>query len=470
MHLRKKTKIVCTIGPATSSEEKLVQLLEAGMNVMRLNFSHGDFAEHQVKVDNLKKAIAKTGIRAAVMQDLGGPKIRTGEFSTEFITLKNGHTVILTTEKIVGDEKKMSVNYAPLPKEVAKGSFILIHDGKVKLQVMDIKGNEISCKVIVGGTIKGRRGINLPGAHLSISSITEKDKKDFEFGIKNKVDFIAFSFVRKADDIKLLREMLKKAKSEAKIIAKLEDTEGLENLDEIIALSDGVMVARGDLAIEIGAENVPLVQKMIIQKCNKLGKVVITATQMLESMIKTAVPTRAEVSDIANAIVDGTDAIMLSEESSTGDFPVEAVKVMTKVALNIESGFLRKPDFLPIQHTLVADAVTSSVVDTARDLELKCIVVLTFNGTSARLISRLKPNQFIIAFTPSEKTHNQLLMSYGCYPVMMKKVEHLRDAHIPIREFLVKNKFAKKGDKYVLTAGTPLGKAISTNTLIVETL
>ncbi|MBM2817910.1 MAG: Pyruvate kinase [Parcubacteria group bacterium] len=265
----KKTKIVATIGPATSSEEMITKLLQEGMNVVRINFSHGDFAEHQVKVNNGRAASEKTGIPMAFLQDLGGPKIRIGEFNKESVNLKEGEMFTLTTEKIVGDEKKVYVNYPLLPKEVKVGGTILLHDGKKKLEIVDIKGNEVKCKIIVGGDIKGRRGVNLPGAHLSISSITEKDIKDLEFGIKNKVDFVALSFVRRPDDITKLRNILDKAKLPAGIIAKIETPEAVDNIDKIIELSDGIMVARGDLAIEVPAEDVPLIQKMIIEKCNK---------------------------------------------------------------------------------------------------------------------------------------------------------------------------------------------------------
>ncbi len=336
MNLGKKTKIVCTIGPATESVEKLTALVNAGMNVMRLNFSHGDFAEHQNRVDNIKTVREKTGKTVAVMQDLAGPKIRIGEFENGSITLKPGQTFTLTTEAMMGNEKKVFVNYPLLPKEVKVGGFILVHDGKLKLQITAIKGKEVTTKVIIGGTIKGKRGVNLPGAYLSISSITEKDRKDVEFGIKNKMDYIALSFVRRPSDITELRTILNVAKSKAGIVAKIETPEALDNIDEIISLCDAIMVARGDLGIEIPAEEVPFAQKMIIKKCNAVGKFVITATQMMESMIKSPVPTRAEVSDVANAILDGTDAIMLSEETTLGDYPVEAVEMMTRIALRAE--------------------------------------------------------------------------------------------------------------------------------------
>ncbi len=477
MTAQKKTKIVATIGPVTQTEEKLTELLKAGFNIMRLNFSHGDFAEHQGRVDNLKKAIKKTGISAAIMQDLGGPKIRIGDFENGSIVLKEGQTFTLTTDKIIGNEERVSVNYEALPRELKVGGFILLHDGKKKLEIMNIKGNDLICKVLIGGEIKNKRGINLPGAHLSISSLTPKDKKDLEFGIKNKVDFIAFSFVRRADDIRELRSILNKAKSEAKIIAKVEDVEGLENIDEIISLVDVVMVARGDMAIEIGAENMPLTQKMIIAKCNKIGKPVITATQILESMIKNPVPTRAEVSDIANAIFEGTDAIMLSEETTLGDYPVKAVETMSLVSRTVEAGDLYKQHVLDMQklkhETMgdrVSDAVTNEVVDIANSVNAKAIFAFTDSGFTARMISRYKPLQPIIAITPNEKTFNQLLISFGVTPVLIKKTTMLNDVLKLVRIYCSKNKLAVKGDKIVLALGMPFGKSVDTNMLLVETI
>ncbi|MBX4197893.1 pyruvate kinase [Candidatus Parcubacteria bacterium] len=475
--VNKKTKIVATIGPATQSEEKLTELLHAGFNVMRMNFSHGDFAEHQVKVDNLKKAIKKTGIPAAIMQDLAGPKIRIGDFKNGSITLKEGQTFTITTDEVEGDETRVSVNYKPLPKEVKVGGFIMVHDGRKKLEITQINGNDVVTKVLIGGEIKGRRGVNLPGAYLSISSLTEKDKKDIEFGIKNNVDFFAFSFVRRPSDVKELRDILNKQKSEALIIAKIEDQEAIENIDKLIALVDGVMIGRGDLAIEIGAENMPLVQKMITAKCNAAGKPVITATQILESMIKNPVPTRAEVSDIANAIFEGTDAIMLSEETTLGDFPVKAVETMSLVSKTVEMGDLYQQHILDMQklkHELiserVADAVTNEVVDIANAVKAKAIVAFTDSGFTARMISRYKPLQPLIAFTPNEKTHNQLLLSFGVTPILIDKTTMLNDVMKHAKDYCLKNNIGKKGDKIVLALGMPFGKKVDTNMLLVETI
>jgi pyruvate kinase len=471
--MNKKTKIVCTIGPATESKEKLSELLKAGMNVMRLNFSHGDFAEHQNRVNNLKIAVKETGIPAATLQDLSGPKIRIGAFKTDSVMLKEGATFTLTTDAIVGDEKRVHVNYPLLPKEVKKGDTIFLHDGKKKLIVTNIKGNDVVTKILVGGEIKARRGVNLPDSDLSVSALTAKDKKDIEFGIKNDVDFFALSFVRKPEDIKELRVILNKRKSKAKIIAKIETPQALAAIDAIIAEADGVMVARGDLAIEIPAENVPLAQKMIIQKCNAQSKPVITATQMLESMIKSPVPTRAEVSDVANAIIDGTDAIMLSEETTLGEYPVKAVEVMSKIALKVENDVSHDALSKSLQSKDaegVAESVTLSAVRTAERVGAKFVVSLTERGTSALLASSHKPRQPILVFTGNKKTFNQVLLSYGCQPVHLTWSDNFKQALASIRDYCLTNKIAKKGDRVVISSGMPFGEKIETSMMLVETL
>ncbi len=471
MNNGKKTKIVCTIGPATETVEKLKDLVDAGMNVMRLNFSHGDFAEHQNRVENLRKVVEKTGKNIAILQDLGGPKIRIGEFEKGLIVLKEGQTFTLTTDKVMGNEERVYVNYPLLPKEVKVGGYVLLHDGKKKLQITDIKGNNVITKVIVGGEIKNKRGVNLPGAYLSISSITEKDRADLEFGIKNKVDFIALSFVRRPSDITELRGILDKVKSKAGIIAKIETPEALENIDEIIKLSDGLMVARGDLAIEIPAEEVPLVQKMLIQKCNAVGKPVITATQMLESMIKSPVPTRAEVSDIANAIIDGTDAIMLSEETTLGDFPVEAVSMMTRVALRVEKEVFTKDVIAEYQDLHgITDITSQSAVQASHGVEAKFIVALTESGRTARMIARYKPAERIIALTSNQTTANKLALTFGCYAVLVPKFSSIIQIMSVVRKTAIKSKLAAKGDKVVIASGMPFGKVLETNMMLIETI
>ncbi|MFA6095401.1 MAG: pyruvate kinase [Candidatus Paceibacterota bacterium] len=471
----KKTKIVCTIGPATESAPVLEKLLLAGMNVMRLNFSHGDFAEHQGRIDNLKVATKKTGISAAVLQDLAGPKIRIGNFKTESVTLVEGKKFTLTTEDIVGDEARVSVNYPLLPKEVEKGHIIFLHDGKKKLEVLEVKGKDVVCKVLVGGDIKGRRGVNLPDSDLSISALTAKDKKDLEFGIANKVDFFALSFVRRASDVAELRAILDAKKSRAKIIAKIETPQALAEIDAILAIADGLMVARGDLAIEIPAEKVPAAQKMLIEKANRMGKPVITATQMLESMIKSPVATRAEVSDVANAILDGTDAVMLSEETTLGDFPVKAVEMMSKVALEVEARLLKERFFAtgevhPSSPFGIGESVTASAVRTADRVGARYLVSFTNSGQSARMLSRYKPEQRIFVFTPDPVTARQTLLSWGTNTVLIHKTTDFLEVLDLVRSHFLKEKLAKRGERVVIATSQPFGKKLETNMLLVETL
>lgn len=469
----KKTKIVATIGPATESKEKLEELLKAGMNVMRLNFSHGDFAEHAKRVGNFRSAVKKTGIRAGILQDLGGPKIRIGDFKDGAVDLVAGKNFTLTTDDIEGSEERVSINYKRLTKEVEAGHIIYLHDGKIKLEVLKVQGNDVVCKIITGGNIKGRRGVNLPDSNLSIKSLTEKDLKDLEFGLKHDVDFIALSFVRRPEDIDELRTILDKRKSKAKIIAKIETPQAVENIDEIIKRTDGAMVARGDLAIEMPAEKVPLIQKMIIEKCNRLGKPVITATQMLESMIKSPVPTRAEVSDIANAILDGTDAIMLSEETTLGDYPIEAVKMMSKIALETEKNYIERATARANGNGAVGitDSITSSVVKTAHDVGAKVIVAITDSGFTARMISRHKPKPPILVISKNEKTYNQTCVSFGCLPARAVKYKTLNEALSMARKYCLAGKIAEKGDNIVIACGTLFGKKnASTNMILVETI
>ncbi|MEI7689191.1 MAG: pyruvate kinase [Candidatus Nomurabacteria bacterium] len=469
----KKTKIVATIGPVTTSVEMLSKLLKGGLNVMRLNFSHGDFKEHQEKVDNFKIAMKETGIGGAIMQDLSGPKIRLGEFSTERVELKAGNTITITTKKIIGSEKIVSINYPLFPLEVKKGDKIMVDDGKKKFEVISVKGDEVVCKILVGGDTKGRRGVNLPDSDLSIKSLTEKDIKDIDFGIKNNVDFFAFSFVRTPQDVIDLRTILNKRKSKALIIAKIETPQAVKNIDEILALCDGLMVARGDLAIEVPAEKVPMIQKMLIKKCNDAGKFVITATQMLESMIKSPVPTRAEVSDIANAILDGTDAVMLSEETTLGMYPVEAVKMMSKVAYDIEHNYPERKLIPKVERgqRSITDSITGSAIKIAHDLDAKAIIALTKTGFTARMISRHKPVSMIIAATSSVVTSNQLNVSFGCLPLLIDEYKETREAFKNVREHCLKNKILSKGDKVVIiVCSSPDKKDISANAIIVETI
>jgi len=407
------------------------------------------------------------------LQDLGGPKIRTGNFSTNTVELVAGQTFTFTTDDIEGDVNHVSINYPLLPKEIEVGHIIFLDDGRKKLKVTAVNDKEVVCIVEIGGEIKGRRGVNLPNSDLSVKSLTEKDIADLEFGIENKVDFVALSFVRRPSDITELRDILNSRGSDAGIIAKIETPQAVANIDEIIRLADGIMVARGDLAIEIPFEQVPMVQKSLIQKCNESGKPIITATQMLESMIKSPVATRAEVSDVANAILDGTDAIMLSEETTLGQFPVEAVSVMAKVADEIEKNYPEKDVFhaAGVGETTITDSITGSVVKTAHDVGAKAIVALSESGFTARMVSRHKPQPIILALSPNARTSQKLALSFGCMPITIPRYESVADVFDIVRTYCAKHGIGNEGESVVIAAGAPFNtKGVATNMLIVETL
>ncbi len=467
----RKTKIVATIGPSSSEEKTLVRMIEAGMNVARINCSHGSHEEYKAKVELIRRASAKAKIPVAILMDLGGPKIRIGDFADGRVLLEHGAKLTLTTEKIEGSALRVSINYPKLPKEVKPGMHIYLDDGKVDLEVISASGSEVRTKVIFGGEIRSRRGVNIPDADLSIATITPKDIKDAELGVKLGVDFMALSFVRNAKDILKLRDMLMKKGSAAGIIAKIETRQAIQNIDEIIAATRGIMVARGDLAVEVPKEEVPLIQKMIIRKCNAAGKVVITATQMLESMITQTSPTRAEVNDVANAIFDGTDAVMLSGESAVGDHPILAVQTMAHIALRTEHSPIYHEDILRLSTFPegIVDAVSSSVTHIVRTVKAKAIVALTESGFTPRTISRHKPLTPILVLTTIETSYRQLLLSYGCYPVLIKKsIRSLNDAITLAKKTLVARKLAEKDDVFVLVAGIPFGNRGGTNTLSVQ--
>ncbi len=471
MNLGKKTKIVCTIGPATESVEKMVELIEAGMNVARLNFSHGDFEEQGRRVENLKQAMEKTGKTVAIMQDLCGPKIRIGTFKDGMVELKKGERFILTTDEVEGTVEKVHVNYAELPKEVKAGSTISLQDGTKKLKVVEVKGNDIITEVVVGGHLANKRGVNVPGANLSMCSLTDKDKKDIEFGIKNKVDFVAISFVRKSDDIVELKEILKDKGLDSQVIAKIEMPEALADIDGILAEADGIMIARGDLAIEIPAAEVPLAQKLLIRKSNALGKPVITATQMMESMIDSPVPTRAEISDVANAIIDGTDAIMLSEETALGKYPTETVKEMSSIALRIEQEVYTRDIIAEYEESHgVTDTVSQSSVRMAHGVGAKLIAALTRSGKTARMIARYRPAERILALTDDAKNANKLMLSFGCYPMVVPTFNDTEEIMAIVRKVTIDNELANEGDKVIIVAGMPFGASSETNMVLVEEL
>ncbi len=466
----KKTKIVATLGPSCADEKTMTAMVKAGMNVARANFSHGSHEEHRALIEKMRAVSEKTRIPVAILQDLSGPKIRIGDFVDGAITLKKGATFTLTTKKVPGTVDRVYLNYSKLPREVKKGQDILLNDGKVRLHVEKTTPTDIVTTVVVGGMIRSRRGVNVPGADLSIPAITAKDKLDIVFGKEVGVNFVTLSFVRHARDIENLRTLLGDTANEVGIIAKIETTQAVENIDAIIAAADGIMVARGDLAIEIPKEEVPIVQKTIILKCNQVGKPVITATQMLDSMKEHPVPTRAEVSDVANAIFDGTDAVMLSDETAVGLNPALAIETMAGIAQKIEASSLYHDEYYRRVHSSQnsVDAVTSSIVRTAHTTEAKAIVAFSESGYTGRLVARHHPQQPIIVLTPHKKTFFQSLLNFGCYPHDAPIITSIEEAIDLAKKALKDYGLGKKGDTFVLGAGLPLGKSGPTNTMLIE--
>ncbi|BBE31369.1 pyruvate kinase [Tepiditoga spiralis] len=469
----KKTRIVCTLGPVTESEEILGELMDIGMNVARLNTSHGDPEEHFTRVQRVQKIRKAKGIPIAILLDLEGPKMRTTNFKTDEVELIEGNEFILTSEDIVGDETIVGLTYKRLPEDVKSGDLILLNDGKVKLEVIESNGIQIRTKIINGGIVTHRRGINVPGVDIQLPGLTEKDKSYIEYGVKWNVDYMAQSFVRKADDIRETKEILAKLGApDMPVIAKIETLQALDNLEEIIDAADGVMVARGDLGVEIPVQQVPVVQKRIISMANAKSKPVITATQMLETMIENPVPTRAEATDIANAIMDGTDAVMLSAETSVGKHPLEAVKVMSNIAIETEKylwKYSRMFNFVTTEgKDEVTNAITKSAVEMAIELNIHTIVATTYRGYTVRALSRFRKDLNIIAASPREETFNRMALVWGVTPVIMTKFIDTDSMLENVSNIVKSLNLNKKGDKIIVTAGIPYGFAGTTNLIKVH--
>jgi pyruvate kinase len=470
----RKTKIVCTIGPSSESLDNIKKLMLAGMNVARLNFSHGDFEEHGGRIRNLKQAREELGLPVAILLDTKGPEIRTGKLSVDSVELVQGEQLILTTEEILGDQHRMHITYKQLPQDVEVGSTILIDDGLIGLTVEKVEGTEIYCLIKNGGTVKSKKGVNVPGVKITLPGITEKDRADIIFGIEQGIDFIAASFVRKARDVMDIRELLEKHQAtHIHIISKIENQEGVDNLDEILEVSDGLMVARGDLGVEIPAEEVPLAQKLMIRKCNRVGKPVITATQMLDSMQRNPRPTRAEASDVANAIFDGTDAIMLSGETAAGKYPIESVETMARIAVRAESALSYREIFERAsqnQQRSITDAISQSVANIALDLEAKAIITATESGFTARMVSRYRPKAQIIAVTPEPGNMRRMNLVWGVKPVLCKNVSSTDEMLESAVEAASQDESLRLGDTIVITAGVPVGQSGTTNLVKVHTI
>lgn len=461
----RKTKIVCTIGPASASTEMQIELIKAGMDVARINFSHGSAEIYAKRIENLRNAAARTGKPIAIMTDLQGPKIRVGELESERIYLAKGSLVNITPEPIAGNARRFTINYPHLIRDVGIGNTIFLDDGLLELRVVEVKDNDLVCSVEVGGELTQKKGVSLPRVSVDLPAITDKDLKDIEFAVKAEVDYLAISFVRRAEHIKQVREIVAQYDSDIDLIAKIESQEAIEHLDEIIAEADAVMVARGDLGVEIPAETVPIVQREIIEKCNAAGKPVITATQMLESMKKSPRPTRAEVTDVAHAILDGTDAIMLSGETAVGEYPVDAVKVMNKTAMVIEQSISIDSRGCNNTGTSVADAISRATVQSANELGLLAIVTSTQSGSTAKKVAKFRPKALVLAATPSDKVMRKLSLVWGVKPLLVPKTADI-DSMIDVSiEAARASGIIREGDLVAITAGVKTDIPGSTNLL-----
>ena len=470
----KKTKIVCTIGPASETVETLAQLMNSGMNVCRLNFSHGDFEEHGNRIKNIREASKLTGKRVAILLDTKGPEIRTHDMAGgSKITIVKGSTVRISMTQVEGTPEKFSVTYPELINDVTPGSHILLDDGLIDLEVTEIDkaAGEIVTAAQNEGLLGSKKGVNVPGASINLPGITPKDAADIEFGIQNDIDFIAASFVRRPSDVLEITKILDKHDAtHIQIISKIENQEGIDNLDDILKVSDGLMVARGDLGVEIPTEEVPVAQKLMIKKCNELGKVVITATQMLDSMQKNPRPTRAEASDVANAIYDGTDAIMLSGETAAGDYPVEAVQTMHNIAVRTEEALVEQDAYALKNYAQsdMTEAIGQSVGHTAKNLGIKTIVAATESGHTARMISKYRPKSHIVAITFEERKARGLALAWGVFPTVTEKPASTDDMFTLATEVSQEQGFASEGDLIIITAGVPVGERGTTNLMKIQ--
>ena len=467
----RKTKIVCTMGPNLFEKHLIAPLMKAGMNVARFNFSHGTYETHQHYYDEVCRIRDELGLPVATMLDTKGPEIRVRSFKNGHVTLQNGQLFTLTTDEVEGDEERVSITYKELPQDIAVGSSILIDDGLIGMQVERIDGADIVCRVLNGGVVSNNKGVNIPNAHLSMPFISEKDHQDILFAIKNGYDFIAASFTRCADDIMQIRHILQENNCHTiNIIAKIENMEGVENIDEILRVVDGVMVARGDLGVEVPLEDVPSLQKKLIQRGIAAGKPVITATQMLDSMIKNPRPTRAEATDVANAIYDGTSAIMLSGESAVGAYPVEAVETMVRIALRAEADmdYIRRFSRDTSAATDVTNAISHATVTSAHDLNASAIITVTKSGSTARILSRYRPACVIVGCTTEKHVWRQLALSWGTVPLMIAEESNTDDLFEHAVDAAVQNGLVHDGELVVLTAGVPLGISGTTNLMKVH--
>ena len=472
----RRTKIVCTLGPTVDSDEMVRGLLHAGMNVARLNFSHGTHAEHRERIQRVRRISAEEGIPVALLLDTKGPEIRTGSTRDGArFDLQPGDKITITTDEVVGTPERVSISYKELPREVAAGDHIYVADGLIDLEVESVSGNDVRCRVVSGGTLGSRKNVNIPGVRVQLPAVTEKDRADILFAVQEEMDFIAASFIRTPQNVEDIKEILRENESSIQVIAKIEDREGLENIDEIIRVGDGIMVARGDLGVQLAVEDIPLAQKRIIAKCNVQNKPVITATQMLDSMIHNPRPTRAELTDVANAILDGTDAVMLSGETASGSYPLKACATLDRIALTVEQSEeynTRSTEFFDYYDPDpdIGHAIAKATYFVAADVNASAIVAPTLRGNSPRMLSQYRPRQVIIAVTTSESVQRQLLLYWGIVPLVSEEVY---DSEAMVQNAIrhaLERELIGSADRVVTTAGIPLHSAIPMNTIKVHIL
>lgn len=470
----RKTKIVCTLGPATDNDEILMELMKNGMDVARFNFSHGTHEDHKRRFDKIKQFREKLGLPIATMLDTKGPEVRVKDFEGGKVFLENGTKFVLTTRELMGTASGASVTYKGLPKDVSVGTRILIDDGLIELKVLHVTDTDVECEVICGGYVSNHKGVNIPNVDLSMPYLNDVDRSDILFGIEQGFDFIAASFVRCADDVLQIKKLLEENNCHSiNIISKIENTQGVNNIDEIIQVSDGIMVARGDMGVEIPNEDVPVMQKMIIKKVYNAGKQVITATQMLDSMIKNPRPTRAETADVANAIYDGTSAIMLSGETAAGKYPVESVQTMNRIAIRTEEDIDYVKRFMALHRKSdidVTEAISHATCTTAHDLKAKVIITVSKSGKTARMVSKYRPDCDIIACTVEESVSRQLNLSWGVTPILIKEEKDTFELFDHAVEKVKELGYLSEGDLTVVTAGVPLGISGTTNMLKVHSV
>ncbi|MGC3948648.1 MAG: pyruvate kinase [Chryseolinea sp.] len=465
-----KTKIVATVGPASNSKEMLRALIKEGVAIFRLNFSHGTHEDHLKVIKFVRELNEEMGTQIGLLQDLQGPKIRVNEMLPD-ITIERGQKLTITTRELVGNGEIVSTSYKSLPKDVKTGDMILIDDGKIELKVLEVKEGDVVTEVVYGGPLKSRKGINLPFTKVSAPSLTEKDLRDLEFGLQNEVDWIALSFVRKAEDINQMRSIMDAVKSSARIVAKIEKPEALSNIDEIIAVTDAVMVARGDLGVEIWMEEVPMVQKMLVEKCNVAGKPVIVATQMMESMIENPRPTRAETNDVANAVMDGADAVMLSAETASGKYPLEVIRSMVRTVASVEKNPMMYNRFREVNKksaTYIHDNFVLAACKLAKDVGAKAIVGMTQSGYTAFKSSSYRPNANIFVFTSNKSLINKMNLVWGSRAYLYQKTTSTDETIADVESILKTNGHVKSGDIFIVLASMPIQERSRTNTIKIN--